>query len=152
MGNKIYCGNGKEKQFQNGGSLIEVMLDIDTLAKNFDAYGFRTQAGKRKIRVKVCQSREVDQYGNTHYVEVDTWKPSPQGGQAPHQQKYQPASQPQQTQLPQGPPQGPPQGQGYQNTQPAAPPSGNPGGQSNPNIPGNGAQGNQSAFDDDIPY
>ncbi|RKX92022.1 MAG: hypothetical protein DRZ90_14335 [Spirochaetes bacterium] len=140
MGNKIYCGNGKEKQFQNGGSLIEVMLDVDTLAKNFDAYGFRTQAGKRKIRVKVCQSREVDQYGNTHYVEVDTWKPSQQ------------ASQPQQAQLQQGPPQGPPQGQGYQNTQPAAPPSGNPGGQSNPDIPGNGAQGNQSAFDDDIPF
>lgn len=76
---KIYCGNGTEKRFNNGGSIIEVTLDVDALAKNFNEHGFTTGQGKRKIKVKVCQSREVDQYGNTHYVEVDTWKPQPKG-------------------------------------------------------------------------
>lgn len=78
---KIYCGNGKEKRFDNGGSIIEVLLDVDDLAKNFKEHGFTTGQGKRKIRVKVCQGREVDQYGNTHYVEIDTWKPNQQGQQ-----------------------------------------------------------------------
>lgn len=75
MSNKIYCGNAKEKRFNDGGSIIEVMLDVDVLAKSFKEHGFTTEQGKRKIRIKVCKSREVDQYGNSHYAEVDTWKP-----------------------------------------------------------------------------
>ena len=86
MSGKIYCGSGKEKVFNNGGSLVEVLLDVDELAKNFKEHGFTTKQGKRKIRVKVCQSREVDQYGNTHYVEVDTWKPKQGGPPSPQQQ------------------------------------------------------------------
>ena len=31
--------------------------------------------GKEYVKLKTVKKREVDQYGKTHYVEVDTWKP-----------------------------------------------------------------------------
>jgi hypothetical protein len=76
MGEKIFCGNGKEKF---DGDMISVTLNVDELAKSFKDYGFTTDAGKRMIKVNVCKGRNVDQYGNTHYVTIDTWKPTPQG-------------------------------------------------------------------------
>lgn len=78
MSDKIYCGKGKERHFENGGSLIGVMLDVDTLAANFKEHGFTTNGEnpRRKIKVNVYQNRDgADQYGNTHYVTIDTWKP-----------------------------------------------------------------------------
>lgn len=86
MSDKIYCGNGKEKTFQDGGSIISLMLDVDTLAQHFKEHGFTTEQGRRKIRIKVCRSRNVDQYGNTHYAEIDTWKPDPNRAQQSAQQ------------------------------------------------------------------
>lgn len=81
MSERIYCGNGKEKRFPDGGSIVTITVDLDTLIREFPNYGFTTDAGKRKIRLKVGQRREVDQYGNSHLVEVDTWKPDiGQGG------------------------------------------------------------------------
>lgn len=77
MSSKIYCGNGKEKRFDDGGSIIAVMLDVDVLAKSFKEHGFTTEQGKRKIKIKVCKSREVDQFNNTHYAEVDCFRPDP---------------------------------------------------------------------------
>ena len=79
MSDKIYCGNGKEKTFQDGGSIISVMLDLDTLEREFANYGFTTDQKKRKIRINVGKRREVDQYGNTHLISIDTWKPAQQG-------------------------------------------------------------------------
>jgi hypothetical protein len=76
MGEKIFCGNGKEKF---DGDMISVTLNVDELAKSFNDYGFTTDAGKRMIKVNVCKGRNVDQYGNTHYVTIDTWKPTPKG-------------------------------------------------------------------------
>jgi len=76
MSEKIYVGNGKEKTFDNGGSIINVTLDVDDLAKAFKEYGWTTPGQKRKIKVNVSKGRELDQYGNTHYVVVDTWKPT----------------------------------------------------------------------------
>lgn len=32
---------------------------------------------KKYIKLNVVKKREADQYGKTHYVEVDTWKPEP---------------------------------------------------------------------------
>jgi len=29
-----------------------------------------------KIRVNICQRKEPDKHGNTHYVVVDDWKPA----------------------------------------------------------------------------
>ena len=145
MTNHVYCGNGKEKFFNNGGSIIEVMIDVDDLARNFNEYGFTTQAGKRKMRIKVCKSREIDQYGNTHYVEIDTWRPTPQNNAPPPPQRQMQAQPPTQYQRQAGGP--PQQAGGYQNTQ------GVPGGSGGQNLPANGATMNHPGFqDDEIPF
>lgn len=81
MADKVYCGSGKEKKFQNGGSINTVSIDLDVLNNAFGEYGFTTRAGKRIIKVNVSTKRDgVDQYGNSHSAEVDTWKPDPSYG------------------------------------------------------------------------
>lgn len=75
MADHIYCGSGKDKEFADGGHLLTVTLNIDELLANYEQYGFTTNAGKRTIKVKVSRRREVGQYGETHTVELDTWKP-----------------------------------------------------------------------------
>jgi hypothetical protein len=77
MEGKVYVGSGKEKKFENGGSIINVLLDVDDLAAHFKEFGFTTQQGKRKIRVNVTERKEADQWGNTHSVSIDTFKPKP---------------------------------------------------------------------------
>jgi hypothetical protein len=78
MADKIYCGNGRIKNFGNGGSIINITVDLDTLNREFAEYGFNTDQGKKKIKLIVGERREVDQYGNSHHVTVDTWKPDGQ--------------------------------------------------------------------------
>ena len=75
MADHIYVGSGKEKTFQDGGSIITITVDIDSLNREFPNYGFTTEQGKRKIKIKIGRRREIDQYGNSHLVEIDTWKP-----------------------------------------------------------------------------
>jgi len=77
MENKIYCGSGKEITFQTGGSIIIITIDIDTLQRFFKEHGFTTQQGKKKMKFNVSTRRETDQYGNTHSVRINTWKPDP---------------------------------------------------------------------------
>lgn len=77
MSDKIYCGNGKEKRFDNGDSIVNLLVDVDALSGAFKEYGFTTTGGKRKIRINVCKSKQIDAYNNTHYAVVDTWKPEP---------------------------------------------------------------------------
>lgn len=79
MADHIYVGSGKERTFDNGGSVVTVTVDIAKLLLAFKDYGFSTESGKQYIKLKVGARREVDQYGNTHSVEVDTWKPNGQG-------------------------------------------------------------------------
>lgn len=75
---RLYCGRGKQSKF---GINMDICLDdipaehITTSSKN----------GKRYVKLKVNSSREPDDRGNTHYIEVDTWKPDPNyrnGGQS----------------------------------------------------------------------
>ena len=75
MTDKIYIGSAKKKDFQDGGSLINIMLSLDGMAEHFKNYGFTTDQGKKKIKLILSERREIDQYGNSHYVTVDTWKP-----------------------------------------------------------------------------
>jgi len=74
---KIYCGNGKAFQTQYG-EILNVSLDLDKLNAEFNNYGFSTQAGKKMIKVKVSKRQSADNYGNTHSVVLDTWKPEQQ--------------------------------------------------------------------------
>jgi len=72
---KIYVGSGKEKKFDNGGSLISVTLDLDILIKEYENHGFLSNKGEKKIKITVGQRRSVGEYGDTHTVTVDTWHP-----------------------------------------------------------------------------
>ena len=73
---KIWCGQGKKREFSNGGSITTISIDLDTIEQYFEQYGKRGKNnGKRYITLKVASKREEDQYGNTHSVEIDTWKP-----------------------------------------------------------------------------
>lgn len=78
MSEKIYIGNAKKKTFQDGGSIINIMLDLDGMGEHFKDYGFTTDQGRKKIKLILSKRREVDQYGNEYYVTVDTWKPDQQ--------------------------------------------------------------------------
>ncbi len=75
---KIYVGSGKEKSFDNGGSIINLTIGLDGIKEYFEKYGFTTDQGKKKLKLIVSKRREIDQYGNSHYVTVDTWKPEQQ--------------------------------------------------------------------------
>lgn len=87
MSDKIYVGNGKERKFDNGGSIVKIMLDVDTLSKNFKEYGFTTEQGKRMMPINVATNREPDRYGNTHNATIDTFKPTPQSSSNTEQVK-----------------------------------------------------------------
>ena len=65
---RIYCGTGKEKF---DGNLVEVALCVSDLPKD-KIYEFN---GKKYIKLKVVKKKEVDQYGKSHYVEVDMFEP-----------------------------------------------------------------------------
>ena len=69
MNNKIFCGSGKE--FGNYGT-VNISVCLSDLPKEFITEGSN---GKKYMRLKLNRKREPDQYGNTHSLEVDTWKP-----------------------------------------------------------------------------
>ena len=68
---KIYVGSGVEKF---DGDLIQQSICLTDIKNNAKDYIFEYD-GKQYIKLKTVKKREVDQYGKTHYVEVDTWKP-----------------------------------------------------------------------------
>ena len=72
MNNKIFCGSGKE--FGNFGT-VNISVCLSDLPKEHIT---ERSSGKKYIRLKLNRKREPDQYGNTHSLEVDTWKPEKQ--------------------------------------------------------------------------
>ena len=79
---KIYCGSGKEKF---DGNLVEVSICLSDLPKDKI---FQYQ-NKKYIKLKVVKKREVDQFGKTHYVEVDLFEPTQQSQQSAPQEERQ---------------------------------------------------------------
>jgi hypothetical protein len=71
---KIYVGSGKEKSF-DWGTVVNITLDLDKLIHEFNAHGYVTGQGDRKIKVSLSGRREVGMYGDTHNVTLDTWHP-----------------------------------------------------------------------------
>ena len=69
---KIYVGSGKE-MFE--GSLVNTTINLTKLTKMAQKHIFEYN-GDKYIKLKVARKKEVDEYGKTHYVEVDTWKPT----------------------------------------------------------------------------
>ena len=70
---KIYVGNGVEKF---DGDLVQTSVCLTDITNNAKDFIFEYN-NKEYIKLKVVKKREIDQYGKSHYVEVDTWKPEP---------------------------------------------------------------------------
>ena len=68
MEEKIYVGSGTEKF---DGNLVSCSLCLTDLPKEhiFD------YNGKKYVKLNITKKRETDQYGKTHYVAIDTYKP-----------------------------------------------------------------------------
>jgi hypothetical protein len=81
MSDKIYCGSGK--RVGNYGT-IAVSICLDDIPSE---YKQKSKNGKTYVNIRVDEKREVDQYGKSHTVTVDTWKPDGQRqAQAPVRQ------------------------------------------------------------------
>ena len=68
---KIYVGSGKER-FE--GSLINTTINLTKISKTCKDYIFE-YGGDKYLKLKVVKKKQEDEYGKSHYVEVDTWKP-----------------------------------------------------------------------------
>jgi hypothetical protein len=69
MSNKIYFkGFGKIKKSNYG-------IKIQGSAEKLIAAINECKNEKGYINLELKERREADQYGNTHYIEVDTWQP-----------------------------------------------------------------------------
>lgn len=67
---KIYVGSGISKF---DGDQVACSLCLSDLPQE---HMFEYN-GKKYIKLIVQKKREADQYGKTHYVAIDTWKPEP---------------------------------------------------------------------------
>ena len=68
MADKIYCGSAKEIN-TSFGKIMKVSMskkDIQLLTENLNEKGY--------INLNIQERKTPDNYGNTHYVIVDTWK------------------------------------------------------------------------------
>jgi hypothetical protein len=68
--NKIYVGFAKQIDFANGGNIIKISLNESDIAKLQD------NLTDGKIRLALMKRKEADKWGNTHSLEIDTWKPT----------------------------------------------------------------------------
>lgn len=97
---KLFCGSGKKVEFNNGGSILKMTINVDQLMQAIDqGHGFKgRESGVQYIKVEAKRKREADQHGNTHYLEVDTWKPEQQpqqnwGNRGGYADQHKPAQQ-----------------------------------------------------------
>lgn len=93
MANHIYVGSAKERS-TNFGPEIDLQLEIDDLAQYVTDYGYINKAGKHIVRLKVSKRREVGKFGETHRLEVNTWKPEGDGRPQSRESSQAPASAP----------------------------------------------------------
>ena len=68
---KIYVGNGKENE-QYGFVNFSVCLS-DLPQEHINEYN-----GKKYVNLTISKKKEVDAYGKTHAITVNTWKPEKQ--------------------------------------------------------------------------
>lgn len=84
---KIYVPKCSAKQvtFRNGNSILKLGLHAETVAE-----WLREHANEKGwVNIGISSRKQPSQYGETHTVWLDTWKPQPQ------EQPAQPAPQPQ---------------------------------------------------------
>jgi len=72
---KIYVGNGTEKF---NGDLVEFSVNLSRITKEASEHIFEYN-GEKFIKLVVAKKQGgADDYGKTHYVKVDTFKPQAQ--------------------------------------------------------------------------
>ena len=85
---KVYVGNGKVIKTQYG-DLTKLSLTADDVEK------LQNSLDNGWVNVVIKERREPSATGFTHYLEVDTWKPTPrEDGAAPAKAKKAPAATP----------------------------------------------------------
>ena len=71
----IYCGSGKAKDGKFG-EFFSISICLSDLPKEHIT---EAKNGKKYINLNINRKKEPDQYGKDLSVQVDTWKPTPQG-------------------------------------------------------------------------
>ena len=69
--NRIYVGNGVEKF---DGDMVEFSLNLTKLGKEATDHMFEYN-GEKFIKLKVAKMKETNEYGKTHYVKINDFKP-----------------------------------------------------------------------------
>ncbi len=82
MEDKIYVGSGTEKF---DGNLVSCSLCLTDLPKE---HVFE-YSGKKYIKLNIQKKKQADEYGKTHFIAVDTWKPEPKKEEKKSQEAFQ---------------------------------------------------------------
>jgi hypothetical protein len=80
----------KEITFSGGGTLLKLSVNVD----KFLAFLKEHENEKGWVNMKIERKKEVGQYGDTHSLQLDTWKPDGQGGGRTHETTTRPAQRP----------------------------------------------------------
>lgn len=73
---RIYVGNGVEKF---DGDLVEISVNLSKLGKEGSEFMFEYN-NEKFVKLKVSKNRDGEnEYGKTHFVEVNTYKPDAKG-------------------------------------------------------------------------
>ena len=78
MTEKIYVGGAKAKEWEDGNTSFNISFsdaDIKLLIENQNEKGY--------VNLKMNKRREPSQYGQTHSIVIDDWKPTPSAQPAP---------------------------------------------------------------------
>jgi len=65
---KIYVGSGKKTKFDGQ---VNITLCLTDIPREW-IYEYK---GKKYVNITSSMKKESDQYGKTHYVEINTYKP-----------------------------------------------------------------------------
>lgn len=77
MSDNIFIGSGQEKF---GGNLVEGSICLSDIPKEH----ITEYKGKKYLKIKVQRKREPDQYGKTHSISVNTFKPEQKSNDLPY--------------------------------------------------------------------
>ena len=70
----IFCGNGKEVKFDDGGSIVNFSIALDKIRDHIYDYD-----GKKYVNLTLCKNRDgANEYGKTHYIKINAYKPEAQ--------------------------------------------------------------------------
>ncbi len=71
---KVYCDGLwiKQKTFNDGGAILKVSVLVD----KFNDFLKKHKKGDGFVNLIIKSRKEVKENGESHYAELDTWKPS----------------------------------------------------------------------------